>query len=156
MKTNSTAGWRRWLFGLTVAALAVSGLAQMPIFKRYYIADLPGMGWTADFYFTHKMHYVAAAVYLFLLAERVGAWLASGTGRLSAWQWTWVGLHGAMVATGLMRAAKNLDAWFWSPWTTRILDWGHLGLMFVMAVVALAGLLARRTGPVPDAEPATR
>ncbi len=34
------------LFQSAVAVLAVTGLAQMPIFKRYYVADLPGWaGW---------------------------------------------------------------------------------------------------------------
>jgi len=42
----------KWLFALTITAMAISGFGQMPIFKRYYIADIPGLSWTADYYIT--------------------------------------------------------------------------------------------------------
>ena len=42
--------------------MGLSGLAQMPIFKRYYIADIPGFGWLAEFYVSLLVHYTSAAV----------------------------------------------------------------------------------------------
>jgi hypothetical protein len=35
----------RWVYILTLFAMALTGFGQMPIFKRYYISDIPGMGW---------------------------------------------------------------------------------------------------------------
>jgi hypothetical protein len=47
---------------------ALTGFAQMPIFKRYYIADLPGLGWLAQFYTTYWLHYVSAIAFLAIAA----------------------------------------------------------------------------------------
>ena len=53
---------RKFLYSVTLLFLTISGFAQMPIFKRYYIADIPGFGWLAQYYVTHIMHYIAAGV----------------------------------------------------------------------------------------------
>ncbi len=44
--------WIRRAFTLTLFFSALTGFAQMPIFKRYYVADLPGLGWLAEYYVT--------------------------------------------------------------------------------------------------------
>jgi formate dehydrogenase gamma subunit len=54
-----------WTVALSTLALIVSGFGQMPMYKRYYIADLPGLGWTADYSTTLIVHYLAAMVLLF-------------------------------------------------------------------------------------------
>ena len=48
----------RYFYLLTVLLLTLTGFGQMPIFKRYYIADIPGFGWLAQFYVTHYIHYL--------------------------------------------------------------------------------------------------
>ena len=47
-----------------IIILTISGFAQMPIFKRYYIADIPGFAWLAQFYATHFIHYLGAVAIL--------------------------------------------------------------------------------------------
>lgn len=54
-----------WLVALSTFVLLFSGFGQMPMYKRYKIAELPGMAWSADFHLTLYMHYVAGAVLLF-------------------------------------------------------------------------------------------
>lgn len=127
------------LYRWTVAALAISGVAQMPIFKRYYIADIPGLGWTADYFFTHQMHTVAAAVLLFWLARRLLSEGVSsiGTGRLA--------LLAALVATGIPRVLKNLPDVSFSPTATMLIDWSHLAAAMALGITALVMLLKRRT-----------
>ncbi|MBG0776421.1 MAG: hypothetical protein H0S85_08290 [Desulfovibrionaceae bacterium] len=127
--------------------LGLTGLAQMPIFKRYYVADLPGLGWLADFYTTLALHYAAAIVFLALcgyfaarwyVARRVGAAPGlSGSGALRA------ALVAGIVLTGLARVAKNLPSWSFDPTTTMLVDWTHLGFA---AAYAAAALGARITG----------
>jgi len=34
----------RWIYLTTTFLLVLTGFGQMPIFKRYYIADIPGLG----------------------------------------------------------------------------------------------------------------
>jgi cytochrome b subunit of formate dehydrogenase len=50
---------------LSTLALIISGFGQMPMYKRYYIADLPGLGWSADYSITLLVHYLAAMVLFF-------------------------------------------------------------------------------------------
>ena len=52
------------LWYISLFFLTLSGFAQMPIFKRYYLADLPGLGWLDQFYVTHFIHYLFAPVFI--------------------------------------------------------------------------------------------
>ena len=61
----------KWIYMAAVFVLAVTGFGQMPIYKRYYIADLPGLGWLADFYITHYLHYIAAAIFFALITYSI-------------------------------------------------------------------------------------
>jgi len=58
----------KWLFIVTITAMTISGFGQMPIFKRYYIADIPGLAWTANYYVTHNIHYTGGVILLALSA----------------------------------------------------------------------------------------
>ncbi|MBZ4648573.1 MAG: iron-sulfur cluster-binding protein [Desulfomicrobiaceae bacterium] len=142
--------WQRRLVAAVIFGLLFTGLAQMPIFKRYYLADVPGFAWTADFYATHRMHYALAALLLFWLSYRatlgIAAWRRGWRPRratvLKAVLWL------GIAATGLARVAKNTPGFFFSPTTTMLLDWIHLALPFVLAPVAL---LAGRSTPTNHA-----
>ncbi|MCA1943953.1 MAG: hypothetical protein LDL30_01550 [Desulfovibrio sp.] len=134
----------RRLFALAVLALAISGLGQMPIFKRYYIADLPGLAWTADFYVTHLIHYLAAAVFLALVALRVGEALASRRVHLTRLQWTQAAVVAGLVLTGFIRVWKNLPGGGVTKGTGMVVDIGHLVLAMAWGGLALTGWIIRR------------
>lgn len=51
-----------WLVAISTFALIFSGFGQMPMYKRYGVASLPGLGWSADFHLTLVMHYIAGVV----------------------------------------------------------------------------------------------
>lgn len=132
------------LFKLTVFALALTGAAQMPIFKRYYIASLPGLGWLSDFYLTNKLHYVFAALLLGMLAYLATLYLGvlakqyrlTLSGRIKSL------LFIAVAATGILRVIKNLDSVTLNPLTVMLVDWFHLGFSVFLGLVALFALLA--------------
>jgi len=134
----------RRLFALAVLALAISGLGQMPIFKRYYIADIPGLAWTADFYVTHLIHYLAAAVFLALVALRVGEALASRRVHLTRLQWTQAAVVAGLVLTGFIRVWKNLPGGGVTKGTGMVVDIGHLVLAMAWGGLALTGWIIRR------------
>ena len=83
----------RWFYLITVFFLTLSGFGQMPIFKRYYIADIPGLGWLAEFFITHYIHYLAAILFLALTAYTIIDYLLA----------TRKSRH--MTATGYLRSA---------------------------------------------------
>jgi cell division protein FtsW (lipid II flippase) len=57
----------RYLFLFSIFLMALTGFGQMPIYKRYYMSDIPGFGWLANFYTTRYAHYLGAALLLALL-----------------------------------------------------------------------------------------
>ncbi len=128
------------VFALLMAVLAVSGLAQMPIFKRYYVSDIPGLGWLADFYFTHKLHYVAAIALLALLGWLAAKWVSrwSRSWKLSGSGLVRVVILVGVVLTGAVRMYKNQPGVSFSPEFTLVVDWTHLGLALLLGLVALA------------------
>lgn len=135
----------KWAWGLAIAALAVSGFGQMPIFKRYYIADVPGLGWTADFWFTHKMHYAAGAVLLFVAFCALARYLKGrASWRLTAMGWARVLVLAGLAATGAVRVVKNLPGHHFGRELTMVVDWAHLGLAIAFLILILAARLMRR------------
>ena len=66
-----------WLVAISTFALIFSGFGQMPMYARYGIADLPGMGWAADYHLTLTIHYVAGAFLFFAVVLHIAATLAT-------------------------------------------------------------------------------
>lgn len=128
---------RTWL--LLCLALAVTGLGQMPLFKRYYIADLPGMAWTADYALLHTAHYLLAAAFLALAGAWLGGWLAR-RGRLTASGALRVLVVAGLAGTGFVRVAKNMSGVWLSPTLVLAVDWAHLGFAMLFGALAVAAI----------------
>ncbi len=128
-----------FFYKLLVGFLALTGLAQMPIFKRYYISDVPGLGWLADYYLTHKLHYALAAGLLFLMAFMTARWFRqwAGSFRLSVSGLVRLCILAGVVITGALRMYKNQPGVSYSPEATMIIDWTHLGLVILLGLAAL-------------------
>jgi len=52
----------KWLFAAAVFAALFTGFGNMPLYGRYYIADIPGFAWSGDFIANLKVHLVAGAL----------------------------------------------------------------------------------------------
>lgn len=130
----------------TVFMLALSGFAQMPIFKRYYIADIPGLGWLAEFYVTHALHYLGAVVLLALLAYVATRHLTPGGrgGRLSASGSLRIFLLAGILVTGILRVIKNFEGVYFSSGMIIFLDLLHLAAVMVFLLAGLYCAVRRR------------
>ena len=53
-----------WTIALSGIVLIFTGLGCLPLFKRYYITEIPGLKWTADFYTVTKIHYLASIFFV--------------------------------------------------------------------------------------------
>lgn len=125
-----------WLYTATLAVLALTGFGQMPIYNRYYLSDIPGLGWLADYYLTRNIHYVGAAVLLallfyagvdFLLQRRRKLKLTrSGTLRLA--------LLAGVVLSGALIVGKNFPYVYFTDAFIIGLNLFHLSM--VMALLA--------------------
>ncbi|WP_321494857.1 FeS-binding protein [uncultured Desulfobacter sp.] len=128
-----------------MAILALTGMAQMPIFKRYYIADIPGFGWLAAYYTTHQIHYIAATVFLVLLFWMATEYLIS---RRRQWRITPMGrvrllILAVIVISGVLRTVKNLPGHGFGPMVVMLVDWSHLAAAMLLGFTAILA----RTGP---------
>ncbi|WP_428561778.1 MAG: hypothetical protein ACP59X_19705 [Solidesulfovibrio sp. DCME] len=131
--------WQKRLLLASALGLGLTGMGQMPIFSRYYIADLPGLAWLGDFRVTAALHLALAAVLLFVLGAMATAYLGAGRGRpmlTGPGKWR-VALYAAIAATGLVRVLQNGAAPPLGPGAVRYLDWGHLALAMGLLAFAL-------------------
>ena len=135
-----------WLFTGVMFFLVLTGFGQMPVFKRYYVADIPGLGWLAQFYVTHYLHYLGGAILLLLIGYWVVSWLLerSPHERLSPWGSFRLILLSVILLTGLLLAVKNFNGYFYPPAVIIAFDLIHLGLVMIWLFTGLAGLILRK------------
>jgi len=136
----------RWLYLTTTFFLMLTGFGQMPIFKRYYIADIPGLGWLAEFFVTHYIHYLGAIVLLalvtyimadyFILKRKARRMTASGYIRVAL-------LTGILISGGLL-VVRNLTGTNFSPEFIIFLDVTHLGLVMLFLFASLYCLIRKK------------
>ncbi len=55
-----------WITALSIFMLFFTGFGQMPLYKRYFVDQIPGLQWTSNYLITLKLHYHAAAVLVFI------------------------------------------------------------------------------------------
>jgi heme A synthase len=131
--------------------MALTGFGQMPIFKRYYVSDIPGFGWLADFWTTRYIHYVGAILLLAWLAYVVVDFLGarrpdrkltpSGKLRLA--------LLGAIVLTGVLFVIKNFSIYLFSPDFIVLLTLCHLGCVMFFLMTNLYCLVFKKQWTTP-------
>ncbi len=126
--------------------MGLSGFGQMPIFKRYYVADLPGLGWLAQFYVTHYIHYVGAILLLGIAAYYAVIYLADQRRELkiTLYGWLQAGVMAGIVVTGVLRVIKNYPGVTMSSGLIVFLDILHLALVMALMAIGLVGLCWRR------------
>jgi hypothetical protein len=127
--------------------LTLTGFGQMPIFKRYYIADIPGFGWLAQFYITHYLHYLFAAIFLGISTFAVIDYFVSGKKdslKISASGYIKVFLLSVLIITGVLLVLKNFEGYIFSPGIIALLNVTHLGLVMVLLVVSLLTLVLKK------------
>ena len=136
----------RYIYLFTVFILLLTGFGQMPIFKRYYIADIPGLGWLAQFYVTHYMHYLAAILFIALFTYFIVDYLATNRNRNKVSAFGYV--HGlilfGILASGIFLVIRNLAGYKFSANFIIFLDLAHLGLVILFLLIALYSLIAKK------------
>jgi len=136
----------RWIYLTTTFFLVLSGFGQMPIFKRYYIADIPGLGWLAEFFVTHYIHYLGAVVLLVLVAYLLTDYLMvkRNSRLLTTSGWIRIALLAGILASGGLLVIRNLTGTHFSPEFIIFLDITHLGLVMALLFVSLYCLIRKK------------
>lgn len=63
---NLAIRFTHWVTAASIFILLFTGFGQMPIYKRYYVDQLPGLAWSSNFFTTLNIHYMAAIVLIFI------------------------------------------------------------------------------------------
>ena len=143
---------RRSAFRWILSMMVVTGFAQMPIFKRYYIADIPGLGWLADFHTTLVIHYLGAGLLMGLMAYALTRRLLNGrpAARTANPARLYFGLLYGVMASGLLMTAKNIGLVWIPPPGVVGLALAHLSLVMAL-LLAGAGMALFRVLRRPPA-----
>ena len=146
---NKTPFW--YLYLVSGIMLAFTGFGQMPLYKRYYIADIPGMAWSADFYITHLVHYgfsilllgiASYAVFNHLLIKRRNTALTtSGYVRTS--------IVAGLIVSGLLLVTYNFAGVSLPMWAAAALLFTHMGFAMALIVAGLIVIIGKKPWVVP-------
>ncbi len=128
------------IYGITLFLITLTGFAQMPVFKRYYIADIPGLGWLAQFYVTHSIHYMMASALLALGGYTAMNYFLNNRERVALTLWGRIKvflLSGLIISGGLMVVRNLPGIYSFSHVSIYVMNLLHLG--FCMALIAVSG-----------------
>lgn len=136
----------RYVYPVNIFFLALTGFGQMPIYKRYYMSDIPGFGWLANFFTTRYVHYLGAVLLLTLISYLMFDYFALQRKRIKV---THTGyLRGVLLAgivlTGILFVIKNFPVFFFSSEFIITLNLCHLGLVMAFLLVSLYCLIFRK------------
>ncbi len=53
-----------WILAISGLLLVFSGFGELPMYKRYMVTQVPGLGWAGDFFINLKIHYLAGIVFV--------------------------------------------------------------------------------------------
>lgn len=136
----------RWFYLTVIFFLTLTGFGQMPIFKRYYIADIPGLGWLAEFFVTHYIHYLAAILLLAFAAYMILDYLVlkHKSRTMTATGYVRGALLAGILASGLFLVIRNLAGSNLSSGFIIVLDLCHLGLVMAFLFVSLYCLIFKK------------
>ena len=136
----------RYLFLFSIFMMALTGFGQMPIYKRYYMADIPGFGWLANFYTTRYVHYLGAAMLLALLSYFLFDYffLRRKNLKITMTGYLRVALLSGIVITGILFVVKNFPVHYFSHEFIIVLNLSHLGLVMAFLFVSLYCLILKK------------
>lgn len=138
---------RSKIYGVILFFITLTGFAQMPIFKRYYIADIPGLGWLARFFVTHSLHYLFASLLIGLCAYAIVSHLLDKKGknrRITRVGYVKIISLAGLVATGGVMVVKNLPGVFLPHNAIIALDILHIILCMVLIGASVWALVFRK------------
>ena len=136
----------RWFYLTVIFFLTLTGFGQMPIFKRYYIADIPGLGWLDRYYLTHTIHYLGAIALLMLIVYCIVVYwaLLRKQYRLDTLGRVRIVFLAGIIGTGIFRVLKNLPDIVFSPQFTMYIDISHLACMMLYIVAVIVAMVSRQ------------
>jgi len=145
MKPSPNSRGLTWLFAAAVLVALFTGFGNMPLYGRYYIADIPGFQWSGNFIANLKVHLVTGALLLAIAVYSLIGFVRQND------KWREFPLHRKLLyiavalalASGLLAVLKNFA--FLNPGLAlnMTITFFHLGAAVLVAVVGGLTLVAQ-------------
>ena len=131
---------------ITLFFLVLTGFGQMPVFKRYYITDIPGLGWLAQFFVTHYMHYLFAILLLGITAFIITGYFFTNRKKIKITLsgYTRGAVLFGLVITGSLLVIRNLAGSNFPPGLIIFLDLSHISLVMIFLLTGLYCLIFKK------------
>ncbi len=143
MKTQGAL--RKYIYGITFFFLVLTGFGQMPVYKRYYISDIPGLDWLSQFYVTHMMHYIASSVFIALVFYVVISFILRGTGRITTSGYLKIFIIAGLIVSGVFMVIRNLSGIVLGHNLIIAFNLIHLGLCVMLMAVSFYTLVTKKS-----------
>lgn len=145
VQTSQLNKWLRRLYLAAMVVMVFTGFGNMPLYKRYYVSNLPGLSWASDFVANLQVHYLAGAVLLAVAAYLALDWILTGRrlARLTTTGLIRVVLLAGVVLSGGMMALRNLDSFKLGFASGVTFTLGHMMMVMVFLFFSLGCLIAR-------------
>jgi hypothetical protein len=134
------------LYALATIVALFTGFGNMPLYGRYYIADVPGLQWSGNFFTNVNVHVLAGSLLLCIgIYGSMVFWRLKTT---PAKRLTLSGkIRGALLAltlaTGILMVLKNLPGIQFSFEMLMIANFTHMGGALLFMLSALVALIFR-------------
>lgn len=136
----------RTLYGMAAVVALFTGFGNMPLWKRYYVADVPGLGWSGDFFINVNVHILAGSLLLAIgvytvtdssMVRRSRAGRLTFSGRIRIFSLS------LALATGILMVVKNLPGVHFSLAVLMIFNFTHMAAAMLFMLAALVALIFR-------------
>ena len=136
---------RKFIYGITFFFLVLTGFGQMPVYKRYYISDIPGLDWLSQFYITHVMHYIASFVLIALAVYVFISFIFRGSGKITGSGYLKIFIIAGLIVSGTLLVIRNLPGVFFDHNIIIVLDLTHLGFCMMLLGVSFYTLITKKS-----------
>jgi len=136
---------RKYIYGITFFFLVLTGFGQMPVYKRYYLSDIPGLAWVSNFYLTHMMHYIASFVLIVLVIYVFISFILQGASRITINGYLKIFILLGLIISGILLVINNLSQVFLGANMIIALDLIHLGFCMLLMAVSFYTLITKKS-----------
>jgi len=136
----------KMLYGAAAVAALFTGFGNMPLWGRYYVADLPGLAWSGDFFINVNVHIIAGSLLLCIatyvltatmMDERLRNSRTTLSGRIRGF------LLAVALATGILMVVKNLPGVHFPMATLIVFNFAHMTAALLFMIAGLLALFFR-------------
>ncbi len=127
-------GFIKRLSIVLITVMTITGLGQMPLYKRYYVSDIPGLGWLGNYYITHLLHYTGAVILIALAAYLSAEYFLKQRNilKLSKAGWIRIFLLSGLFLSGVLKVISSQKGVYFGKITLLSLDIIHIAFMFAL------------------------